>query len=168
MLGTNPINFTAISFSLKVYIYKFEYSFLDEALSAQYQNELRSKSVVNIASILSIFIACMGLFGLATLTVARRKAEIGIRKVMGANITDIVRMISNDFIKLVLIATLFAFPIAWWVMDQWLQGFAYSIDISWWTFVLVGIMVVCITLVTVSFQSIKASMTNPLKSLRTE
>lgn len=147
---------------------EFEYTFLDEALSAQYQNELRSKSVVNIASILSIFIACIGLFGLATLTVARRKAEIGIRKVMGANISDIVRMISKDFVKLVFIATLFAFPIAWWVMDQWLQGFAYSVGISWWIFVLVGIIVVGIALVTVSFQSIKASMTNPVKSLRTE
>ncbi|WP_273568258.1 ABC transporter permease [Maribacter halichondriae] len=147
---------------------EFEYSFLDEALSAQYQNELRSKSVVNIASILSIFISCMGLFGLATLTVARRKSEIGIRKVMGANITDIVRMISKDFVKLVLIATLIAFPIAWWAMDKWLQGFAYNVGINWWTFVLVGIIVVGITLITVSFQSIKAALTNPVKSLRTE
>jgi len=147
---------------------EFEYSFLDEALTAQYQNELRSKSIVNIASILSFFIACMGLFGLATLNVARRTAEIGIRKVMGAGVLNIVKMISLDFIKLVLIALLLAFPIAWWAMDQWLQSFAYSIGISWWVFVITGIIVIGITLVTVSFQSIRASLTNPVKSLRTE
>ena len=147
---------------------EFEYSFLDEALAAQYQSELRSKSIVNIASILSIFIACMGLFGLATLTVARRTAEIGIRKVMGANVGDIVGMISKDFIKLVLVAMLFAFPIAWWAIDKWLQGFAYNIGINWWIFILAGIVVIAITLVTISFQSIKASLANPVKSLRTE
>ena len=147
---------------------EFEYSFLDEALAAQYQRELRSKSIVNIASILSIFIACMGLFGLATLTVARRTAEIGIRKVMGANVADIVGMISKDFIKLVLVAMLFAFPIAWWAIDKWLQGFAYNIGINWWIFIIAGIVVIAITLVTISFQSIKASLANPVKSLRTE
>ena len=147
---------------------EFEYAFLDEALSAQYQNELRSKTIVNIASILSIFIACLGLFGLATLTVARRTFEIGIRKVMGAGVMNIVGMIAKDFVKLVLIATLLAFPIAWWAMDRWLQGFAYSIGVSWWIFALVGIIVIGITLITVSFQSIKTSMANPVKSLRTE
>ncbi len=147
---------------------EFEYSFLDEALSAQYQNELRSKSIVNIASILSLFIACMGLFGLATLTVARRTSEIGIRKVMGADVLDIVGMISKDFVKLVLIAILFAFPIAWWAMHEWLQGFAYHVGVSWWIFALAGSIVVVITLITVSFQSIRASMANPVKSLRTE
>ncbi|MCW5515042.1 ABC transporter permease [Muriicola sp. Z0-33] len=147
---------------------EFEYSFLDEALMVQYQNELRSKSIVNIASILSFFIACMGLFGLATLNVARRTAEIGIRKVMGAGVMNIVGMISLDFIKLVLIALLLAFPIAWWAMDQWLQSFAYSTGISWWIFVIAGIIVIGITLITVSFQSIRASLINPVISLRTE
>ena len=149
-------------------VQEFEYSFLDEALSAQYQNELRSKSIVNIASMLSLFIACMGLFGLATLTVARRTSEIGIRKVMGADVLDIVGMISKDFIKLVLIAIVFAFPIAWWAMHEWLQGFAYHVGVSWWIFALAGSIVVVITLITVSFQSIRASMANPVKSLRTE
>lgn len=147
---------------------EFEYSFLDEALMVQYQNELRSKSIVNIASILSFFIACMGLFGLATLNVARRTAEIGIRKVMGAGVMNIVGMISLDFIKLVLIALLLAFPIAWWAMDQWLQSFAYSIGISWWLFVIAAVIVIGITLVTVSFQSVRASLLNPVNSLRTE
>ncbi|MEX0288248.1 MAG: ABC transporter permease [Flavobacteriaceae bacterium] len=147
---------------------EFEYAFLDQALADQYQNELRSKSIVNIASILSIFIACMGLFGLATLNVARRTAEIGIRKVMGAGVLNIVGMISKDFITLVLVALLIAIPIAWWAMDQWLQGFAYSIGVSGWNFILAGVIVIAITLITVSFQSIKASLTNPVKSLRTE
>lgn len=147
---------------------EFEYAFLDEALAAQYQNEIRSKSIVNIASILSFFIACMGLFGLATLNVARRTAEIGIRKVMGAGVTNIVGMITIDFVKLVLIALLIAFPIAWWAMDQWLQSFAYSIGVSWWIFVLTALIVIAITMVTVSFQSIRASLTNPVKCLRTE
>lgn len=147
---------------------EFEYSFLSEALAFQYQNELRSKSIVNIASILSIFIACMGLFGLATLTVARRTAEIGIRKVMGASVSDIVAMISTDFLKLVLIATVAAFPIAWWALRGWLQEFAYSVPMSWWVFVLSGGIVMGITLLTVSFQSIKAAIVNPVKSLRTE
>ncbi len=147
---------------------EFEYSFLDETLFAQYQSEKQSKSIVNIASLLAVFIACMGLFGLTTLIVAKRIAEIGIRKIMGANVINIVGIISKDFIKLVSISTLFAFPIAWWVMNKWLQGFAYSIDVNWSVFVIVGITVLAITLVTVSFQAIKAAITNPIKSLRTE
>lgn len=147
---------------------EFEYAFLDEALTAQYQTELRSKTIVNIASILAIFIACMGLFGQATLDVARRTSEIGIRKVMGASVLNIVSMISRDFIKLVLLAALLAFPIAWWGMNKWLQDFAYSMPVSWWIFALSAVVVVGITLLTVSFQSIKASLANPVESLRTE
>ena len=147
---------------------EFEYAFLDETLAAQYRNERRSRTIVNIASILSIFIACMGLFGLATLTVARRTAEIGIRKVMGASVWNIVGMVTKDFVKLVLVATLFAFPIAWWAMHKWLQDFAYHIDMGWWIFAIAGVVVIAITLVTVGFQSIKASMANPVESLRSE
>jgi putative ABC transport system permease protein len=147
---------------------EFEYTFLDQSLAAQYQTEQRSKTIVNIAAILSIFIACMGLFGLATLTVARRTSEIGIRKVLGASVLDIASMIVKDFIKLVFVAALVAFPIAWWAMHQWLQDFAYSVGMSWWVFVLATMTVVAITLLTVSFQSIKASLANPVKSLRNE
>ncbi len=147
---------------------EFEYTFLDQSLAAQYQTEQRSKTIVNIAAVLSIFIACMGLFGLATLTVARRTSEIGIRKVLGASVLDIASMIVKDFIKLVFVAALVAFPIAWWAMHQWLQDFAYSVGINWWVFVLATITVVAITLLTVSFQSIKASLANPVKSLRNE
>ncbi len=146
----------------------FEYKFLDASLAAQYQNEQRSKTIVNIASLLSLFIACMGLFGLTTLTVARRTAEIGIRKVLGASELNIAGLIASDFLKLVALAFLIAFPIAWWGMRQWLQGFAYSIQISWWVYLLTGILVVLITLLVISIQSIKASMANPVDSLRNE
>ncbi len=147
---------------------EFEYTFLDVALATQYQNEQRSKTIVNIASILSIFIACMGLFGLATLSVARRTAEIGIRKVMGATMPNIVGMIVNDFVKLVVIASLVAFPLAWWAMKLWLQDFAYSVGLPWWVFVVSAIGVIAITLITVGFQSVRASLANPVNSLRTE
>ena len=146
----------------------FEYSFLDESLAAQYQNEQRSKTIVNIASLLSIFIACMGLFGLATLTVARRTAEIGIRKVLGATALDILRMVSKEFVVLILIAILLAFPLAWWAMDEWLKGFAYKMDIDWTMYVLAGLTVMVATIITVSAQSLKVSMDSPVKSLRTE
>ncbi len=147
---------------------EFEYTFLDVALATQYQNEQRSKTIVNIASILSIFIACMGLFGLATLSVARRTAEIGIRKVMGATMPNIVGMIVNDFVKLVVIASLVAFPLAWWAMKLWLQDFAYSVGLPWWVFVVSALGVIAITLITVGFQSVRASLANPVNSLRTE
>jgi putative ABC transport system permease protein len=147
---------------------EFDFAFLDESLAARYQNEQRSKTIVNIASILSIFIACMGLFGLATLSVARRTAEIGIRKVMGASMPDIVVMIAKDFVKLVLIASLVACPLAWWAMKLWLQDFAYSADLPWWVFMVSAIGVVGLTLFTVGFQSVRASLANPVDSLRME
>lgn len=147
---------------------EFEYTFLDASLAAQYRSEARSKTIVKIASLLSVFIACMGLFGLATLHVARKTAEIGIRKVLGAGTWNIVRMITADFIILSLIATLIAFPIAWWGMRQWLQDFAYSISISWWIFALAGLLTVVITLLSVSYQAIRAAVADPVKSLRME
>lgn len=147
---------------------EFEYVFLDESLAAQYQNELRSRTIVNIASILSLFIACMGLFGLATLSVARRTAEIGIRKVMGATEINIVAMISRDFVRLVCIAMALAFPLAWWAIREWLRDFAYTVDVNGWYFLASGSIVLVITIFTVSFQSVKASLANPVESLRTE
>lgn len=146
----------------------FEYHFLDEKLAAAYEQEQKSATVVKIASGLSIFIACMGLFGLATLTVTRRTKEIGIRKVLGANALQLVQLLSKDFIMLIVIAALIAFPIAWWAMHTWLADFAYRTDISWWVFVLAGIVSIVIAFVTVSTQAIKASSANPVESLRTE
>ena len=146
----------------------FEYHFLDESLASVYEQEQKSATVVKIASVLSIFIACMGLFGLATLTVTRRTKEIGIRKVLGANALQLVRLLSKDFLVLVVVAALVAFPIAWWAMQKWLSDFAYRTSIGWWVFALAATASIVIALVTISTQSIKAAMMNPVKSLRTE
>jgi putative ABC transport system permease protein len=146
----------------------FEYKFLDETIAAQYQAEQRTSSIVKIASGLSVFIACMGLFGLATLTVSRRKKEIGIRKVLGANVGSIVQLLCRDFAKLIIIAAIIAFPLAWWFMHDWLKDFAYRVNISWWVFVAAAIIALLIAILTVSFQAIKAAIVNPVKSLRAE
>jgi putative ABC transport system permease protein len=146
----------------------FEYSFLDERLAAQYIAERRLGSIVTAASAISIFIACMGLFGLATLVVAKRTKEIGIRKVLGASMGSIVQLLSKDFLIMVLIASVISFPVAWWAFRYWLQDFAYRVDIRWQVFGLSAVMALIIALVTVSFQSIRAAMANPVKSLRTE
>jgi putative ABC transport system permease protein len=147
---------------------EFEYHFLDESIAAQYEQEQRTAIIVKIASALSVFIACMGLFGLATLTVVRRTREIGIRKVLGASVGSIVRLLSIEFLKLVFIAAIIAFPLAWWFMNDWLKDFAYRVNVSWWVFILAGVIAAFVALMTVSFQAIKAAVANPVKSLRTE
>ncbi len=146
----------------------FEYRFLDESLNSMYKEEQRLGTIVRFASVLSIFIACMGLFGLATLVVARRTKEIGIRKVLGADIKGLVGLLSKDFMVLVIIASLLAFPIAWWALNKWLQDFAYRISIEWWVFFAASFSALLIALITVSIQAIKAAMANPVSSLRTE
>lgn len=144
------------------------YSFLDESFAEQYEAEQKQGNLLLMFTILAILIACLGLFGLVTFMIEQRIKEIGIRKVLGASVNSIVALVSKDFIKLVLIAALIAFPIAWWAMNKWLQDFAYRIEIEWWTFVLAGAMAILIALATVSFQAIKAAIANPVKSLRTE
>ena len=119
-------------------------------------------------SILAILIACLGLFGLVTYAAEQRTKEIGIRKVLGATVSNIVAMLSKDFLRLVIIAALVAFPIAWWAMNKWLQDFAYRINISWWIFIVAGVVALLIALITVSFKTIKAAIANPVKNLRTE
>ncbi|HEV8284618.1 MAG TPA: ABC transporter permease [Chitinophagaceae bacterium] len=146
----------------------FEYQFLDETLNTAYQQEQRLSKIVRYASFLSIFIACMGLFGLATLVVVRRTKEIGIRKVLGADVGGIVVLLSKDFIVLVIIASLIAFPVAWWGLQKWLQDFAYRINIPWLAFLGAALLALVVALLTVSIQAIKAALTNPVKSLRTE
>ena len=146
----------------------FEYRFLDESIASQYRSEQRTGKLVRIASFLSIFIASMGLFGLATLTVVRRTREIGIRKVLGANTGSIVALLSSEFLKLVLVAALIAFPIGWWAMNKWLEDFAYKINIEWWVFVAAAGVSLMVALFTVSLQAVKAAMANPVRSLRTE
>ena len=146
----------------------FRYSFLDESYQATYQAELKAGRILALFAGLTIFIACLGLFGLATFTAEQRTKEIGVRKVLGASVTSIVALLSKDFLKLVLIAIVIASPIAWYAMNRWLQDFAYKITIEWWVFALAGLLAVGIALLTVSFQSIKASLMNPVKSLRSE
>jgi putative ABC transport system permease protein len=118
--------------------------------------------------VLIILVACLGLFGLVTYTAEQRTKEIGIRKVLGARVSQLTQMLSKEFLKLVLIASVIAFPVAWWAMNKWLQSFAYRTNISWWIFVVAGIVVLAIALITVSFQAIKAALANPVKSLRSE
>lgn len=146
----------------------FEYNFLDDTIAAQYLQEQRTSTIVKLASALSIFIACMGLFGLATLTVVRRTKEIGIRKVLGASIPNIVGLLSRDFVKLVIVAAVIAFPLAWWAMNSWLADFAYRVQVGWWVYVLAGVIALAIALATVSAQAFKAALSNPVKSLKTE
>jgi len=146
----------------------FDYVFLDEALNAAYEQEQRLGDVVRYASFLAIFIACMGLFGLATLIVVRRTKEIGIRKVLGADVSRIVLLLSKDFVLLVLIASLVAFPLAYWGLNKWLEDFAYRISIPWLAFAGAALLALAVALVTVGFQAVKAAWMNPVKSLRTE
>lgn len=146
----------------------FSYRFMDESFNNMYRAEQRVGEISITFSILTIFIACLGLFGLVTYMAEQRTKEIGVRKVLGASISNVIIMLSKDFLKLVLIAAIIAFPIAWWAMHTWLQRFAYRISISWWIFIVAGIAALLIGLITVSFQAIKAAVANPVDSLRSE
>ena len=137
-------------------------------LAAQYKTESRLQQLFSFFSGLSMFLAALGVLGLIIQATAQRKKEIGVRKVLGASVTSIVRLFSIDFVKLVLIAVLIASPVAWWLMNKWLLDFAYRIHISGWVFIIAGAIAVIIALLTISIQSIKAAMANPIKSLRTE
>ncbi|GAB3704388.1 ABC transporter permease [Spirosoma flavus] len=145
-----------------------DYFFLDEFYGKQYQSDKQYGLLFTIFAILAIFIACLGLFGLATFSAQQRTKEIGVRKVLGASVAGIVTLLSRDFLKLVLIAIVVASPLAWYAMNNWLADFAYKIDIEWWVFALAGLLAVGIALVTISFQSIRAALMNPVKSLRSE
>jgi putative ABC transport system permease protein len=146
----------------------FEYNFLDQQYDALYKTDQTIGKVFTVFTFLSITVACLGLLGLAMYTAERRTKEIGIRKVLGASVQNVVGMLSKDFLKLVLIASVIAFPVAWYAMNNWLQDFAYKTDISWWVFALSTGIVTAIALITISFQSIKAAMGNPVESLRSE
>jgi putative ABC transport system permease protein len=146
----------------------YQYTFLDENFAKLYASEQRQGTIFIIFACLAIFIACLGLFGLSAFAITQRVKEIGVRKVLGANTSTIVTLLSKDFLKLVLFASVFAFPVAWYAMNKWLQDFAYRVNIQWWVFILAGILAALIALITVSFQAIKAALANPVKSLRTE
>ncbi len=147
---------------------KPELGFFDETIASFYEKEQKTAQLMNTAMGIAIFISCMGLFGLAAFMMQQRAREIGIRKVLGASISNITSMLSKDFLQLVLIASLIASPIAWYFMHQWLEDFAYRTTISWWVFVLAGSAALLITLCTIGFQAIKAALINPVKSLRSE
>jgi putative ABC transport system permease protein len=146
----------------------FNYYFLDEKLNQYYESDVRLLQVISIFAGLAIFVACLGLYGLASFTAETRTKEIGIRKVLGASILSVTTLLSKDFLKLVFFSIILASPIAYFGMKQWLQDFAYRIDIEWWVFVLAGVSAIVIALLTVSYQAIKAALMNPVKSLKTE
>ncbi len=145
-----------------------DYHFLDQNFAKQYQAEQKQGTILLIFTVLTILIACLGLFGLVTFMAQQRTKEIGIRKVLGASIAQITALLSKDFLKLVLLALVIASPLAYFTMQKWLQDFAYRIQICWWVFALSGLLAVLIALITISFQSIKAALANPVKSLRSE
>jgi putative ABC transport system permease protein len=146
----------------------FEYSFYDEELAKLYKREELTRNIVISFASLTIFIACLGLLGLVNLTVSQRTKEIGIRKVLGATVSNITFLLSKDFLVLVLIAILIASPIAYFLMDKWLNTFAFKAEIKWWIFAIANLSVITIALLTVSYQAIKAALMNPVKSLKTE
>jgi putative ABC transport system permease protein len=147
---------------------EFEYEFLDDHFAELYRADNTVSEIVGILAGLAIFISCLGLFGLASFSVEQRVKEIGVRKVLGASVAEIVNLLSRDFVKLVLIAFAIAAPLAWFAMNKWLEDYAYRINIPVWVFGLAGVLAVGIALLTVSFQSIKAALKNPVKSLRSE
>lgn len=147
---------------------QFNYAFVDETFNAQYAEQINFGKLFMYFAVLAIIISCMGLFGLASYSTIQRTREIGIRKVLGASVSGIVNMLSAEFLKLVILSSLIAFPLAWLTMHRWSQDFAYRIAIGWWVFALAGVVALVIAFATVSFQAIKAALTNPVKSLRSE
>ncbi|WP_344928861.1 ABC transporter permease [Aquimarina addita] len=148
--------------------FPFEYEFVDDAFDQKFKSEMLVGKLSKLFAILAILISCLGLFGLAAYTAEQRSKEIGVRKVLGASVTGVVTLLSKDFLKLILIAIAIAVPLAWLAMSNWLQGYAYRIEINWWVFLIAGFVAVGIALLTVSFQAIKVALANPIKSLRTE
>nr|WP_246616007.1 FtsX-like permease family protein [Aquimarina litoralis] len=146
----------------------FAYSFLDDSYLDMYQQEQRIGTIALIFTILAVIIAALGLFGLATYIAEQRTKEIGIRKVLGASTAIIVKILSKDFIKLIVFAFCIATPISWWFMSSWLRDFAFRIQLNWWVFAITGIITLLIAIITLSFQTIKAAIANPIKSLKTE
>ncbi|HEY1022123.1 MAG TPA: FtsX-like permease family protein, partial [Flavisolibacter sp.] len=148
--------------------YPFDYKFMDESYGKMYNNEQKLSTLLWIFALMAIVVGCMGLFGLAAFSAEQRTKEIGIRKVLGASTLNIAALLSKSFVRLVIISSLIAFPLAWWAMKKWLEDFSYRVEISWWVFVVSAAAALLVALVTVSFQAVKAAIANPVKSLRTE
>lgn len=174
-LRLNPANTTQHNLMLAEQIFKahnpqypFSYHFVDEVYARKFQEEQRVGTLAALFAGLTIFISCLGLFGLATFTAESRIKEVGVRKVLGASVFNVTALLSKDFLKLVLISFLIASPIAWYAMSKWLSGYTYRVDIAWWVFVLAGVLSIFISLLTISYQAIKAAVANPVNSLRNE
>jgi len=148
--------------------YPFVYRFVDEQFNDMFQTEMLMSKLSRVFATLAILISCLGLFGLAAYTAERRIKEIGIRKVLGATVASLAGLLSVEFLKLILLSLLLAFPLAWLAMDKWLQYYAYRVDIHWWVFILAGVAAILIAIFTVSFQAIRAAVSNPVKNLRSE
>lgn len=148
--------------------FPFDYSFLDDDYNKLYTTEQRTGLLFNIFAGIAIFISCLGLFGLATFTAQVRIREIGVRKVLGAGMFGIIRLLAKDFIKLVVAAIIIAIPVSWYIMNKWLEDFAYKTNITWTVFLISGCLAICIAVCTISFQAVKAALANPVKSLRSE
>jgi putative ABC transport system permease protein len=148
--------------------YPNDYKFVDDEFGRLFKTETLIGKLAAVFASLAIFISCLGLFGLAAYTAERRIKEIGIRKVLGASVQGLAGLLSGEFVRLVCIACIVAFPVAWWMMHNWLQGYEYRIHISWWIFLAAGIIAILIAVITVSFQAIKAAIANPVESLRSE
>jgi ABC-type antimicrobial peptide transport system permease subunit len=148
--------------------YPFDYRFVDDQFNQMFLSEMLMSKLARVFAVLAILISCLGLFGLAAYTAERRTKEIGIRKVLGASVAGLTGLLSKDFLRLVVLSCLIAFPVAWWAMHDWLQNYEYRVHIQWWVFAVAGILSVLIALFTISFQAIKAAMSNPIKNLRTE
>ena len=148
--------------------YEFNYRFADAEYAKKFGDEQRTRKLATIFALLSILISCLGLFGLASYMAENRIKEIGVRKVLGASVFSLTKLLSIDFLKLVLISFVIAAPIGYWAMEKWLQEFPYRVQLQWWVFAFAGFGALFIALATVSFQAIKAALTNPVKSLRTE
>jgi putative ABC transport system permease protein len=170
----HPENMTAITAAIqKVYEETFpeqvfEGEYFDESIAEFYRDESRFSLTCKGFALLAVFISCLGLFGLASLIAVQKTKEIGIRKVLGASVAGITGLLAKDFLKLVTVAILIASPLAYLFMQKWLQDFAYRIDIQWRMFLLAGIVAIAIAFLTVSFQSVRAALANPVKSLRSE
>lgn len=146
----------------------FEYKFYDEQIANLYQRETLLEKLIWIAAIISVVISSIGFLGLLSIMIVKRKKEIGVRKVLGSSVSGIVRLLSKDFMKWVTLAFLIAVPIGWYAMNKWLDYFVYRIEIQWWMFALTGVLGIVITLITISFQAVKAAVANPVDSLRDE
>jgi ABC-type antimicrobial peptide transport system permease subunit len=147
---------------------EFKGSYVNENIDRLYKDEQMMANLFSVAAVIAIILSCMGLFGIASIIIRQRVKEIGVRKVLGASVNSIITLVSKEFLKPVIVAFLIAVPIGWWLMSAWLQNYAYRVKVEWWVFAIAGVAAILITMITVSIQSIKAAIANPVKSLRTE